>query len=85
MLALVTSFMTIGIVWINHHRVFTHIHAISHGLLLLNGLLLMTVSLIPFTTDLVAAYIAFAVFFALPAFTVSDARRLEREATSSAG
>lgn len=162
LLALVTSFMTIGIVWINHHRVFTHIHVVSHGLLLLNGLLLMTVSTIPFTTDLVAAYIghdgsrtaaavyaanlvfvtgsfnlvwrhatrgrrlvdhhitpgmvrqinlqygfgpvlyvvaivaatysalgsmfldvAFAVFFALPAFTVSDARRAGRTATSA--
>src|SRR5512140_1040236 len=39
-LALVTSFMTIGIVWINHHRLFTHIRSVSHGLLLLNGLLL---------------------------------------------
>lgn len=59
LLALVTSFMTIGIVWINHHRVFTHIHVVSHGLLLLNGLLLLTVSLIPFTSDLVAAYIGY--------------------------
>lgn len=56
-LAVVTSFVTISIVWINHHRLFTHIHRVSHGLMLVNGLLLMTVSLTPFTTDLVATYI----------------------------
>jgi len=56
-LAFTTSFATIGIVWVNHHRVFTHIRRVSHGLLMWNGLLLMAVSLIPFTTDLLATYI----------------------------
>jgi uncharacterized membrane protein len=56
-LAFVTSFGAIGIVWVNHHRVFTHVRRVSHGLLMWNGLLLMAVSLIPFTTDLVATYI----------------------------
>ena len=56
-LAFVTSFATIGIVWINHHRVFTHVRRVSHGLLMWNGLLLMAVSLIPFTTELVAEHI----------------------------
>jgi len=56
-LAFTTSFVTIGIVWINHHRLFTHIRRVSHGLLLWNGLLLLAVSLIPFTTDLIATYI----------------------------
>lgn len=56
-LAFFTSFVTIGIVWINHHRLFTHIHRVSHGLLLWNGLLLMPVALIPFTSGLVAASI----------------------------
>ena len=55
--AFTTSFATIGIVWVNHHRVFTHIRRVSHGLLMWNGLLLMSVSLIPFTTDLLATYI----------------------------
>jgi len=53
-LAFFTSFATIGIVWINHHRLFTHIHRVSHGLFLWNGLLLMFVTLIPFTSGLVA-------------------------------
>ena len=56
-LAFATSFATIGIVWVNHHRVFTHVRRVSHGLLMWNGLLLMAVSLIPFTTDLLATYI----------------------------
>lgn len=52
--------VTIGIVWINHHRLFTHIHQASHGLLLWNGLLLMCVAVIPFTSGLVAASIGSA-------------------------
>ena len=54
--AFVTSFTTIGILWINHHRLFTHIRRIDHSLLLLNGLLLMTVTVVPFATTLVAEY-----------------------------
>ncbi len=56
-LAYVTSFTTIGIIWINHHRVFTYIHRVSHGLLLWNGLLLMSVCLVPFTTGLVSDHL----------------------------
>jgi len=56
-LAFATSFATIGIVWVNHHRVFTHVRRVSHGLLMWNGLLLMAVSLIPFTTGLLATFI----------------------------
>lgn len=56
-LAFATSFATIGIIWINHHRVFTHVRRVSHGVLMWNGLLLMAVSLIPFTTELVAEHI----------------------------
>lgn len=56
-LAFFTSFVAIGIVWVNHHRLFTHIRRVSHGLLMWNGLLLMAVSLVPFTTELLAAYL----------------------------
>ncbi|MBS2028561.1 MAG: DUF1211 domain-containing protein [Deltaproteobacteria bacterium] len=51
-----TSFATIWILWINHHRLFTHIRKVDHSLLLLNGLLLMAVTVIPFATTLVAEY-----------------------------
>ncbi len=51
-----TSFLTILIMWLNHHRLFTHIRKIDHTFLLLNGLLLLTVSTVPFPTSLVAAF-----------------------------
>ena len=57
LLAYVTSFATILIMWINHHRLFEQIRRKDHLLLLLNGLLLMAVTLIPFPTALLAEYI----------------------------
>ncbi len=56
-LAFANSFATIGILWLNHHRVFTHIRRTNHVLLLLNTLLLMGVAVLPFPTALLAAYI----------------------------
>jgi uncharacterized membrane protein len=55
--AFVISFAFIGIMWINHHRLFTYIRRTDHMLLILNGLLLMGVTVVPFTTALLAAYI----------------------------
>jgi uncharacterized membrane protein len=55
--AYLTSFMVILIMWINHHRMFTMFRRVDHNFLILNGLLLAAVSLIPFTTDLVAEYL----------------------------
>lgn len=56
-LAFVTSFATILIVWTNHHNLFRLIRRTDHPFLLLNGLLLFTVTLIPFPTDIVAEYL----------------------------
>ncbi len=56
-LAFVTSFATIGIMWINHHLNFTLIRRTDHTLLVLNGLLLLGVTFLPFPTALVAAYV----------------------------
>jgi TMEM175 potassium channel family protein len=56
-LAFATSFAFIGIMWINHHRLFTLIRRSDHTLLLLNGLLLFGVTAVPFPTALLAAYI----------------------------
>jgi uncharacterized membrane protein len=53
-LAFVTSFATIGVMWINHHRVFTHIKRSNATLMLLNLLLLLVVVFIPFPTALLA-------------------------------
>ena len=56
--AFVASFFTIGITWVNHHRLFTLIGRTNTPLLLLNLLLLMTISLVPFPTGIVAEYLA---------------------------
>jgi uncharacterized membrane protein len=51
------SFAFIGIMWINHHRLFTHIKKTDDILLLLNLLLMLGVCIIPFTTALLAAHL----------------------------
>ena len=56
-LAFVASFATIGIMWINHHRLFTHIKRSDNTLLILNLLLLLVIVFIPFPTALVAQYL----------------------------
>jgi len=53
--ALVTSFATIGIMWINHHTLFGLIRRVDHGLLIWNALLLLGTTVVPFPTALVAA------------------------------
>jgi uncharacterized membrane protein len=55
--AFLTSFATIGIMWVNHHRMFTLIRRVDHGLLMRNLLLLLGVTAVPFPTSLVAAYL----------------------------
>lgn len=54
--AFVTSFAFIGIMWINHHRLFTLIRRSDHLLLVFNGLLLLGVTFVPFPTALLAEY-----------------------------
>jgi uncharacterized membrane protein len=53
----VVSFLTIGIIWVNHHGQFHRIATVDRPLLFLNLLLLMFVVLIPFPTDLLASYL----------------------------
>jgi uncharacterized membrane protein len=52
----VVSFLTIGVMWINHHAMFKDIDRQDHTLLVLNLLLLMGISFLPFPTAVVAAY-----------------------------
>jgi uncharacterized membrane protein len=52
--AYVVSFLTIGIMWMNHHTIFAHITRVDRPLLVINLLLLMGVVAIPFPTSLVA-------------------------------
>jgi uncharacterized membrane protein len=55
--AYVTSFLIIGIIWVNHHAVFELIRRIDRIALFLNLLLMMTVVAIPFTTALLSEYL----------------------------
>jgi uncharacterized membrane protein len=55
--AYVTSFATIGIMWLNHHRLYTYIKRINTGLVLLNLLLLMFIVFLPVPTALLAEYV----------------------------
>jgi uncharacterized membrane protein len=55
--AYVISFLTIGIIWINHHAAFSRLRVVDHSILIWNLALLMTVSILPFTTSLMADYL----------------------------
>jgi uncharacterized membrane protein len=55
--AYVVSFLSIGIMWMNHHTLFGHVTRIDRPLLVLNLLLLMGVVAIPFPTALVAEHL----------------------------
>jgi uncharacterized membrane protein len=55
--AYVVSFLTIGIVWVNHHILFGHVSRVDRPLLVLNLLLLMGVVAIPFPTALLAEHL----------------------------
>ena len=55
--AYVTSFITIGIIWINHHAVLSRLERVDHAILLLNLILLLCVGVVPFATSLIATYL----------------------------
>jgi uncharacterized membrane protein len=55
--AYVVSFLTIGIMWMNHHTLFGHVRRIDRPLLVFNLLLLMGVVAIPFPTALIAEHL----------------------------
>ena len=56
-LAYATSFLTIGVIWINHHHCVGTMARADRTLMFLNLLLLMTVAFLPFPTKLVAQYL----------------------------
>lgn len=55
--AFLLSFLFIGIMWINHHRLFTHIKRTDNGLLILNLLLLLGICAVPFPTAVLAIHL----------------------------
>jgi uncharacterized membrane protein len=52
-LAYVTSFLTIGIIWMNHHHTVSFIGRVDRTFLFVNNLLLLTVAFLPFPTGLI--------------------------------
>ena len=55
--AYVTSFITIGIIWINHHVMVGRLRQVDHTILILNLLLLLSIGVLPFATSLMATYL----------------------------
>jgi len=55
--AFAISFMTIGIIWVNHHTLFKNFARIDRTLLFINLLLLFFVVTIPFATATMASYL----------------------------
>jgi uncharacterized membrane protein len=50
--AYVVSFAVIGIMWMNHHTIFSHLERIDRGMSYRNLLLLMTIVFIPYPTGI---------------------------------
>jgi len=61
----VLSFLVIGLYWIGHHQTFRYVRIYDRTLLWLNLLFLLSISFIPFPTDLLGEYgeLRFAVNF----------------------
>ncbi len=55
--AYTVSFLTIGIIWINHHAMIGRLKTADYPILILNLVLLMTIAVLPFATSLLAMYL----------------------------
>src|SRR3954447_17269035 len=53
--AYLAAFASIGVLWMAHHLVFTRIRAVDTGLIWRNLVLLLTVSVVPFPTAVIAS------------------------------
>ena len=56
-LAYAISFLTIGIMWVNHHTLFRHFERVDRPLLFLNIALLLLIAFVPFPTRVVAEFV----------------------------
>ncbi|GAB4432996.1 MAG: TMEM175 family protein [Turneriella sp.] len=50
------SFLTVCVIWVNHHRIFAQVGRVNHRLFWLNAILLLWVSFVPFPTALMGDY-----------------------------
>ncbi len=55
--AYVVSFLTIGIMWLNHHTMLAHVARVDRITLVLNTFLLMGIVAVPFPTALIAGHL----------------------------
>ncbi|MEP6903149.1 MAG: TMEM175 family protein [Actinomycetota bacterium] len=55
-IAWVISFLTVAVIWVNHHRIFERVKNINNAVFWLNANLLLWVSFIPFPTALMGDY-----------------------------
>jgi uncharacterized membrane protein len=53
----VVSFVTIGIIWVNHHTVLDQLHSTDRTFLFINVFFLLCIAFIPFPTRLLATYV----------------------------
>ncbi len=51
------SFLTIGVIWVNHHHMFKLIARANHAFLMMNVVFLMAIAFLPWPTALVARYL----------------------------
>ena len=56
-LAFFLSFVSILVMWVNHHRIFTLVRRVDDAFLYWNGLLLLFVTFVPFPTALLAEHL----------------------------
>ncbi|MER7841958.1 TMEM175 family protein [Streptomyces sp. NPDC096040] len=55
--AYAVSFLVIGIMWVNHHQVFSYVARVDRTLMFLNLLVLMVVAAVPWPTAMLAEYL----------------------------
>jgi len=56
-LAYTLSFVTIGIMWLNHHEVMRLVRTVDRTFLLINMLLLLLIAFVPFPTNVLADFL----------------------------
>jgi uncharacterized membrane protein len=56
--AFVMSFVVILIMWVNHHELLRMVERVNYPILFANGLLLLTVTFVPFPTAVLAEHLA---------------------------
>jgi uncharacterized membrane protein len=53
----VASFLTVGIVWVNHHTIFKGLRAVDRTIQFINLILLLFIVLVPYPTQLLGYYL----------------------------